>query len=212
MTEQEIISKVKAILNEIGEEETLSLLSEDTVKIEEYIKTVIPDAVSLVQMNSPVRCVNKKSGVVSNSALTADDEGKCVLPVPDDFVSLIAIKLSNWKRTCIFVHDMNSEEYRQQCNSYTKAGCYKPVCIMGYDNSGNRTLMLYSASSKSNVNLDMFVYEARYKSGTDLDVNKNEPIAQAICYMVASLVYSIFENKETSQEMKSIAINLIPKK
>lgn len=60
MTEQEIISKVKAILNEIGEEETLSLLSEDTVKIEEYIKVVIPDAVSLVQMNSPVRCVNKK--------------------------------------------------------------------------------------------------------------------------------------------------------
>ena len=51
MTEQEIISKVKAILNEIGEEETLSLLSEDTVKIEEYIKAVIPDAVSLVQMN-----------------------------------------------------------------------------------------------------------------------------------------------------------------
>lgn len=48
MTEQEIISKVKAILNEIGEEETLSLLSEDTVKIEEYIKAVIPDAVSLV--------------------------------------------------------------------------------------------------------------------------------------------------------------------
>ena len=78
MTEQEIISKVKAILNEIGEEETLSLLSEDTVKIEEYIKAVIPDAVSLVQMNSPVRCVNKKNGVSSDAIVTSDSEGKCL--------------------------------------------------------------------------------------------------------------------------------------
>lgn len=212
MTEQEIIEKVKAILNEIGEEETLSLLSEDTVKIGEYIKAVIPDAVSLVQMNSPVRCVNKKSGASSASSIAPDDEGKCILPVPDDFVSLIAIKLSNWKRTCITAFDMNSEEYKCQSNPYTKAGCYKPVCIMGYDNSGNRVLMLYSAASKSDVKLDMFVYEAKYVSGTDLDLSINEPISQSICYMIASLVYSIFENKETSQEMKTIAINLIPKK
>lgn len=210
MTEQEIINKVKAILNEIGEEETLSLLSEDTVKIEEYIKTSIPDAVSLIQMNSPVRCVNKKSGILNSPELTPDKEGKCIVSVPDDFVSLIAIKLSNWKKTCIVVHNMDSEVYKQQCNPYTKAGCYKPVCVMGYDDSGNRVLMLYSANSM--VKLDMFVYEAQYTSGSGLELNINEPIAQSICYMIASLVYSIFENKEAASEMKTIAINLIPKK
>lgn len=210
MTEQEIISKVKAILNEIGEEETLSLLSEDTVKIEEYIKVVIPDAVSLVQMNSPVRCVNKKNGVSSDATVISDSEGKCLIPVPDDFVSLIAIKLSNWKRTCIVAFDLNSEEYKQQCNSYTRVGSYKPVCIMGYNNSGNRVLMLYSA--KSDSKLEMFVYEAKYTLGTDLDIDQNEPVSQAICYMAASLVYSIFENKVTSQEMRNIAVSLIPQK
>lgn len=208
MTEQEIINKVKAILNEIGEEENFSLLSEDTVKIEEYIKASIPDAVSLVQMNSPVRCVNKKNGVTSTLTVK-DDEGRGSVAVPDDFVSLIAIRLSHWKRTCITAFDMDSEEYRRQCNPYTKVGCYNPVCIMEYDNSGNRVLMLYSA--KEGVTLDMFVYEARYKSGESLDVGSNEPIAQAICYMVASLVYSIFENKETAQEMRSIAVSFIPK-
>ena len=30
-------------MNEIGEEENLSLLSEDTVKLAEYIESVIPD-------------------------------------------------------------------------------------------------------------------------------------------------------------------------
>ena len=161
-------------------------------------------------MNSPVRCVNKKNGVSSNTSVTSDSEGKCLIPVPDDFVSLIAIKLSNWKRTCIVAFDLSSEEYKQQCNSYTRAGSYKPVCIMGYNNSGNRVLMLYSA--KADSKLEMFVYEAKYTPGTSLDIDQNEPVSQAICYMTASLVYSIFENKATSQEMRNIAVSLIPQK
>ena len=37
----EIISKVKAIMNEIGEEETnSSLLDEDTIKIDQYIESM----------------------------------------------------------------------------------------------------------------------------------------------------------------------------
>ena len=60
MTEQEIIKKVRVIMNEAGEEAKLSLLSEDTVNLDEYIKSSIPDAVNIVIANSPVRCVNKK--------------------------------------------------------------------------------------------------------------------------------------------------------
>ena len=81
---------------------------------------------------------------------------------------------------------------------------------MGYNNSGNRVLMLYSA--KADSKLEMFVYEAKYTPGTGLDIDQNEPVSQAICYMTASLVYSIFENKATSQEMRNIAVSLIPQK
>ena len=41
MTVQEITTKVRAIMNEAGSEETFSLLSEDTVKLSEYIENVI---------------------------------------------------------------------------------------------------------------------------------------------------------------------------
>lgn len=208
MTEQEIISKTKAILNEIGEEDNLSLLSEDTVKIEEYIKSVIPDAVGLVQMNSPIRCINKKSGAVASQILSPVD-GKCTVIIPEDFVSLIAIKLACWKRVCIISYGMDSEEYKRQCNPVTMAGAYKPVCISGYDGTGKRVLMLYSA--KADTKLDMFYYEAKYTQGTNLDIDANEPITSAVCYMAASLVYSIFENKVTAQELRGIALNFIPK-
>lgn len=209
MTEQEIISKTKAILNEIGEEDNFSLLSEDTVKMEEYIKSVIPDAVGIVQMNSPVRCINKKSGASVNQTLSPVD-GKCIVIIPEDFVSLIAIKLACWKRVCITSYGMDSEEYRRQCNPATMAGAYKPVCINGYDGlTGKRVLMLYS--SKADTKLDMFFYEAKYTHGAGIDIDPNESVASAICYMAASLVYSIFENKDAAQEMRTIALNLIPK-
>lgn len=208
MTEQEIIIKIKAILNEIGEEENLSLLSEDTVQIEEYIKATLPDAVNLVQMNSPIRCVNKKSGPENND-ITPNENGLCTIPVPDDFVSLIAVKLASWKRSCIVAFGINSEEYKRQCNPFTVAGSYKPMCILGYDNAGNRVLELYSSKSKTSI--EMFVYEAKYSSGNGIDIDINDPIAQSICFMAASLVYSIFENKEMAQEMKTLAVNLIPK-
>ena len=53
ITKDEIVAKVKAIMNEIGEETNASLLDEDTIKIDQYIEECIGDALSLVILNSP---------------------------------------------------------------------------------------------------------------------------------------------------------------
>lgn len=208
MTEREIIDKTRAILNEIGEEDSISLLSEDTVKIEEYIKSVLPEAVNLVQINSPVRCVNRKSGA-TDTEISSDIDGRCSVALPVDYVSLIAVKLQAWKKACVKAFDMHSEEYKRQCNSYTRAGVFRPVCVLGYGTNGARELWMYSICPSLKTTFEMFVYEAKYSNGLDLDAN--DPLSSAVCYMAASLVYSVFENKEASQEMRTIALNLIPK-
>ena len=61
MTAQDITTKVRAIMNEAGAEETLTLLSEDTVKLDTYIESVIPDASNLILSVSPVRYINTKA-------------------------------------------------------------------------------------------------------------------------------------------------------
>lgn len=208
MTQQEIISKVRIILNEIGEEQTLSLLSENTLKLDDYIKSVIPEAVSFVQANSHTRCVNKKSintGFQNGTDYTA-------LCIPSDFVSLIAVKLSQWRRSCIVAFTMDSEEYKQQCNQYTKTGNNKPVCVIGY-HSGTPAFLLYpkaeiTDSETVDSKVDMFVYEAKYTDGLSLD--SNDPLSLAVCYMCAALVYQIFENKASSDSMQATALSLIP--
>lgn len=217
MTENEIITKVKAIMNEIGEETSLTLLAQDTVRITEYIQSAIPDAVAYVQLHSPVRCVNKKE-YTGSSTLSADSDGFIRIVLPDDYVQLIAVKLSSWKRVANIAYSYGTQEYYAQANEYTRSGDYKPVVVEGYklvtsggSTTGKKTLEL--TSSATSPTLEMLLYEGKYVSadtGDVLPLSLTDPIALAVCYMTASLVYSYFENKTTADEMQRIALTLIP--
>lgn len=201
MTETEIVTKVLSILNEIGESAALTLLTEDTVKIEEYIKSVIPDAVDLAILNSPNRCVNRKS---SPSVTVTVSDGCSIISKPSDYVSLIALQLNGWKRIVTKAYDIGSESYKHQKNTYTRSGVNKPTVFNSYSSSGD-ILECYPSESS----LSLFVYEGKYSSTDGLSLDAGDPIAIAICYLCASLVYSIFENPNTAKEMKGIAINLL---
>jgi len=203
MTEAEIITKVRAIMNEAGNDVTLGLLSEDTISLDEYIRSVIPDAVNIMIENSPFRCVNRKSATADIS----ESDGAGIIVIPKDYVSLIALQLSGWKRIVSKTFELASEEYKVNANLYTKAGANKPVVFNSY-NGDDRVLECYPGEKA----ISLFVYEARYKSTDGLALDPNDPVAIAVCYMCASLVYGIFENDTTSKVMSATAINLLPKK
>lgn len=207
ISQEDIVSKVRSIMNEIGEDANTSLLEEDTIKIDEYIKSCIPEAVALVIQNSPNRCVNPKSS--SSPSVTNNNDGTGSIVLPDDFISLIAFKMNGWKRIVSKAFDMDSEVYKAQGNPATRAGKFKPVCILAYNDSGKRTLEYYSIGSGETPRVEMFVYEAKYKEGDNLNMDEGNPLFGAVCYMCASLVYSIFENPNTAKEMQTTAINLI---
>lgn len=209
MTEQEIIKKVRTIMNETGEDTNLSLLEEDTIKLDEYIKSVIAEAINIIISNSPVRCVNKKSG--NNLTINKTDNDSGYINLPNDYISLIAFKITGWKRISVNVYNPDSEEYKAQCNDFTRAGIYKPICISNYKN-GERILEYYAVGTDPNPSIETFIYEAQYDRTVGLNLNMNDPLVDSICYMCASLVYSIFENEKTAKEMQTISINLIPKK
>ena len=204
MTENQIIDKVRVILNEAGEENSLALLTEDTVKLGDYIRESIPDAVTLIQMNSPLWPVNKKS--VTTLAVSVSNGGG-VADAPRDFVRLINVMVSDWKRQCCVSLSINSEAYKQQCNSYTRTGVNKPLCFYGHGRAGKQ-LYLYPFNTDSEVSY--LNYEASYSPSSGLDLDANDPVFLAVCYMTASLVYTIFENKASADAMAQIAIKYIP--
>lgn len=206
MTQDEIIAKVRLIMNEVGADQVLSLLNEDLVKLDEYIGGCISDAVNIIAANSKFACVNKKSKTFTDSDVKSYDNGSGYIVLPDDYISLIALKMDGWNRTVLNAAHGGSELALAQYNKYTRAGKNKPVCVLAESKEG-KILELYPVHGDSKV--EMFLYEAKYSDG--ITGNPEEPISIAICYMCASLVYSIFENKATSEQMKAIAVELIPK-
>ena len=196
MNETEIISKVRAIMNEIGDEDSLTLLSEDTVKLDEYIKSVIPDAVNIIIENCPNRCVNRKSPTVSiaNGSIS----------LPSDFVRLVALQLTGWKRTVTKSYPIESEQYKTQTNEFTTAGVHSPVAISAY--KSGPILLCYPPESA----VDFFIYESAYNSTDGLSLlSASDPVAISVCYMCASLVYMIFENSASSKNMRDQALDLL---
>lgn len=201
----EIISKVKAIMNEIGEEETnSSLLDEDTIKIDQYIESCIGDALAMIVLKSAIP-VNPKKGT-SNPVNNNDGTGYIVLP--DDFLKLIAFKMEGWKRTVSEAFPLDSEKAKQQSNEYTRGGNNKPVCVLSYSPEGKKVLEYYSVTG-SNHTVSVFVYEASYEPSSGINMKSSDAVFYALCYMTAGLVYSIFENQATAEEMQKIAINYI---
>lgn len=204
MTEQEIIDKVRVILNEAGEENTLTLLSEDTVKLSDYIRESIPDAVALVQKVCTHRSVNTKR---TSPSVSASGYG-CSFIKPTDFIRLNSVKMKSWKRACHMTYNVSSEEYKRQFNEFTKAGINKPLCFISSDSEGEKLLLF---PYRTDDTMDYFVYEAKYSSDTGLSLSDCDPIALAVCYTTASLVYSIFENKSSADVMMQLATQYISK-
>ena len=205
MTQSEIIAKTLVILNEAGGDTQLSLLSEDTLRISDYIEKSIKDGVRMVQAVSPQKGVCPKNGKETSLA-TDTKNGVASLVVPDGFVSLIGVRLSGWSRVCTEAEDMDSENYLRQCNSYTRSGANHPVCIHGFGDDGIRNLFLYPY--KESYTLDMFMYESEYSSTSDIP----DDFSLAVCYMTASVVYTIFENKAAADAMRQMAVACLSKK
>lgn len=205
VTKEDIISKVKAIMNEIGEDTNESLLDEDTIRIDEYIESCIGDALSLVILNS-VNPVNPKKCTLS---ATGNGDGSGYVILPDDFVKLLSFRMNGWKRAVSEAYPLESETAKEQGNIYSRGTKSKPVCVLSYSPEGKKTIEYYSVDKDGNNEISVFVYESSYDENSDINMNASSVEFKALCYMTASLVYSIFESPNTAREMQKTAINLL---
>lgn len=184
MNKTELISMVRTVLNEHGEELALSI-SDDNVKLNDYIDRALPDAVAKLAVDG--KRINPKS---LNSTI---DYG--VVEVPEDFISLAEVKLTTWKIPVVSVVEPYSPEYRRAMNRYTAPGAFSPICLRDGDNfkllpTGNVERFVYNATLG-----DEFYGDAR--------------AASAVVYMAAALVCSYFEDDAAGQRLSEQAMTFL---
>ena len=186
MTQAEIIAKVRSILNEHGSDDVLSI-ADDRVLLDDYITEAIPDAVAMLAV---------KGFRVNVAAFTSiDSDGAITLP--NDFLSLLSLKLSTWKRAVTSVGIMGSPEYIMAQNEFTQPGPNSPYCYR--DGSVLRCM------PKGELNAQASEYNAKY-SGV---INADSKEGTAVCYMTAALVLGVFGDNVGKQSLSDICFNLL---
>lgn len=204
MTKQGIIDKTKAIMNEIGEAENLSLLSEDTVKLEEYIESAIPDAINIIANTDGVSTALLNVGNVISGGTSGD--GSLIVPLPIDYLRFVSLRLNGWKREVQTVSAFGSEDYKIQHNPVTRSGVNKPSCVFTYTGDG---LCIECFPSGT---LQYFNYIKSAADASDGTLSGySDALMPAICYACAYLVYNYFEMPATAEQMLKIATQVLPK-
>lgn len=188
ITNDNIVTRVRDVLNEHGAADGLSIGS-DRVLLDDYIQRGIADAVALL---------GSKGYSVNEQSLTADDdEGEGKFSLPASFVSLIGAKLKDWRVEVKELTVIGSPEYRMAMNPYTAPGVNSPICYKDGD-----MLVCMPAST-----LGMIKVNVAYNSEVGLNAEERE--ANAVVYMAAALVLGFFEDDNGKQRLSNIATEFL---
>lgn len=217
MKHGEITQKVRDILNEHGGDNALSITT-DRVLLDEYIECAIPDAVIILaqrgfRVNPKTQNTrNPKTQETGNAVVGEPDNN---IKLPGDFVSLIYVKLGQWKRKVTRVTEVGSPEYNMAMNVYTAPGVNTPMCYK----EGDTLICLPDKPVKSGdtpavESVDTFImeYNAEYKQPENDDtaaLTASPKEAAAVCYMTAALVMGMFGDDQGKQRLSDISTNML---
>ena len=202
----DIVKRVRVLINEAEEEKSISLLTEDARSFDKSIRTLIPQAVSIIQGNKqPGKRVNVRSVVPSSAVIADNGDGSGYIALPADFVSLVILGVSGWERPCSVLYPASSQQAAWQRNSSTRAGKSRPVCVVCVDSAGNRVAELYPLPDAAR--LESLVYEASFNPDAGLD-GYDDGMDDAVAYQCAALLYNMFEKYDASKSFLSYSLAL----
>lgn len=200
----ELVKRVRLVVNEAADDSDVSLLSADTRSLDDTITGLLPQAVLFVQMNKGTGRVNTKSIVPTVLNVVADVSGGGRIVLPDDFVKLVTLQLDGWMRPVTQLYPSDSREAMWQMNEHTRAGYCKPVCVESVAANGNRCALLFPFHHGVDKPA-CFVYEARFNATEGLE-GYDDAMADAVVFECASLLYTVFERFDIANSLLAQAL------
>ena len=206
ITTDELVKKVRLLINEAEEDESISLLTEDARSLDKSIRMLLPQSVSVIQSaKMPGKRVNVRSVQPSSVIIKENGDGAGCISLPSDFVSLVQLGVKGWERPCSLLYPALSQQAVWQKNKCTRAGKSRPVCVEGVDFAGNRVAELYPLPETAL--LEALVYEASFNPNEGLD-GYDEGMDDAVAYLCAALLYNMFEKYDAAKMFHSYAMAL----
>ena len=91
--------------------------------------------------------------------ITVDAGGVAIIPLPDDFLRLLDVKMSDWKRSVTKVTDADhfQAELQQSVHDGIRGNPDRPVVMLATDGEGRRCLKLFSSFQSARLEAGTYI-------------------------------------------------------
>lgn len=206
----DIVQEAKVALDENVSSVALSSLGDvDTLKLEEIIESKVVDAARIIESNAPAHLLD--SGKAFGESIGWDGQpgyGAGYIHLPDDFMRLVCIQMSDWDYALTMAITEDSPQYQMQRSRFAgvRGNPQKPVVAITSQPIG-LVLEFFSCYSGENA----FIKKARYipiprvKNGK---IDICEKLRRAVVYYTAYLAALSLGNGDAAAAMLATAKEL----
>lgn len=192
-----------AIDQNMTSEQLISTDDIETLSLEDIIRSKIVEAVRRVETAAPVHFLEEGHDF-GDAVYWGDLESGWVL-LPDDFMRLIAFRMSDWERTVYAAISVDDPLYAKQSSRYKgiRGNVQKPVCAV-VNRAEGKALEFYSCNSE-----EAYVSRATYMPYPHIDEDDGIDISErcytAVVYTVAALVLSTYGESDKASVLAELA-------
>lgn len=192
-----------AIDQNMTSEQLIATEDIETLSLEDIIRSKIVEAVRRVETAAPVHFLEEGHDF-GDAVYWGDLESGWVL-LPDDFMRLIAFRMSDWERTVYAAISVDDPLYAKQSSRYKgiRGNVQKPVCAV-VNRAEGKALEFYSCNSE-----DAYVSRASYLPYPHIDeddgIDISEKCYTAVIYTVAALVLTTYGEADKASAMTDLA-------
>ena len=196
-----------AIDQNMTSEQLIATEDIETLSLEEIIRSKIVEAVRRVETSAPVHFLEEGHDF-GDAVYWADLESGWVL-LPDDFMRLIAFRMSDWERTVYAAISVDDPLYAKQSSRYKgiRGNTQKPVCAI-VNRAEGKALQFYSCNSE-----EAYVSRASYLPYPHIDeddgIDISEKCFTAVIYTVAALVLTTYGEAEKASALTELAKSIL---
>ncbi len=176
---------------------------EDTLRLDEVIRSKILEGVERVHCAAPYHLLEQGHDFSENGIFWKDDDTCGFLLLPDDFMRLVVFEMSDWERAVYAAITPADPQYAKQRSRVkgVRGNAQRPVCALGVHPAG-RTLEFYSCKSQeATVTKAVYIpYPIIEDSSMDGETVEGIDISElcypAVVYMVAGLTLTTCGEQE----------------
>lgn len=174
----------------------------DTLSLNEIIGEKLVDAIRIVEMEAPLSMLESGHDFGGRETLFISEDGKGFIILPQNFMRLVAFRMSDWKRTVFEAISETDPEYKKQSSKW-KGICgnvEKPVVAIVRRAEG-KVLEFYS-SNDSTATVAQASYIPFPRIDRDGGIDVAEDCYRAAVYRAASLTLASVGDEQWQTMLK----------